>query len=286
MSLAAREIQAAVTRARRSAPGGCHSPSVRWGVDADPPSTLDAGSSAGTVERLTTWLISPDARAAAGAELRRIGLVATDAGIDDLLAEVAVRVLGRQRRSALSGEVVAYARVVLRNCATDLVRGAKVRLEELVADVPEPGVGALDAGVAETDTDPAVLVGEVDAAAQLLAAVRRTLLEADPRYPWVASAGLTVLLVAQHDELLEAATGPRPGSGTSATTLSWIGLSYAGRHDCFGDPRGDHGSGGDPACRKRRATAIGRLTGALADAFDACTPGDTLHGTDGGRPHG
>lgn len=91
----------------------------------------------GQIERLTAWIESADALAAARSELEHIGLRGSGL-VGDLLSTTWLKVHDRIGREPLDDRrdtdpVAGYARRTLRNAAVDLVRGPKeISLDELV----------------------------------------------------------------------------------------------------------------------------------------------------------
>jgi len=231
------------------------------------------------------WIASDEARAAARTDLRRRGLVADDATVDDVLGTVALRVLRRLRRRGPlavhadgSDPVVAYARRAVTNAVVDLLRGPVVTPLDDGDQPARPPTGATGS--------PEALLDRLDGA-RLIDDLRRAVhLEMDERAPWAAAAALAFVTLATEPALPVDAAVPVPEDGKNAERAMWAGLHYAGRRDCFADREPAVVSTHDPAaaarlaraCRTRRSRAAATVRRLLWRAWDQVTD------RAGGRP--
>jgi DNA-directed RNA polymerase specialized sigma24 family protein len=222
------------------------------------------------------WLQGSEARAAAGAELARLGLRDPNL-VDDVLGDVTVSVLRRLRkRGALvphdegQSGVVAYCRRSIRNAAIDVVRGPRTRsLDQLLVDAARSADRRRQPEPAAID-DVEVEAAEEAAATTLVDGLRRSLfLSIDPRHAWRWSAALVLLALARTpDAPLQEGT-PEPDPSAAEQRAAWAALHYAGRDDCFTDQDGH----ADPACRMRRTRAMRQVVQVLQESAAAVGAG-------------
>ncbi len=221
---------------------------------------------------LQEWCLGPAGRGSAATALRRTGLHAGHAEVDDLCQEVLVRCWRRISCRPLLEEpgrsaVEAYATRALRNAAKDIARGSarsrthlleEEHLDRLVAgsvgdedDVPGDDGGQVRVG------DPATIDAiRTDLHAQLAGPGRTPA-------PWGVAAAITTLLLGLDPQATAAADVRRPDPQTRAAHDGdlWAGLAYAGRTDCFETPDSS-------AVRERRSQALARVRSLLAGAIE------------------
>ena len=217
-------------------------------------------------ELVGEWITSSDARAAARFELRRIGFPDPALGADDLLGDVAARVLARLADGGPvdPDRIVGYLRASLRNAALDVVRSARARRVGPLLGPDDEGDGAAHDPPDPRTEVPSDVGGRADD-------VRMHLLQgalADP--PWVLSGALTFVALAAEPALLDVARSVQPDGGSPRSRLLWTALSYSGRRDDLpGLGRPD-----DPACRKRRSRTMAAIDAVLVRAGAASVEGD------------
>lgn len=219
------------------------------------------------------WMLSDDARAATSADLRRHGLPAGTAQVDDVLGAVTERLLVRLGQGALDlrngTTVAAYARRSIANEVIDLFRGSHaVSLDELI----EAGINPYAASEAVDETgDAAVVI--LDGPTPALVEDLRRALHADlarrHTQAWTIAAALVVVSLSDPD-LCPAAdiARPDPRHGGAGRPDRWAGLAYAGQHRCFEQPE-------TGAVRERRRRALGHIDAALVRAHTLATAGAT-----------
>lgn len=245
---------------------------VRWSSYRD--CTMDGAPGEGEAQgrELASWLVSADASAAARSDLLRRALPHGADQVDDLLGEVAAKVLTRIADTPLDlragTTVAAYARRTLANAVTDLARGhhdlsfdALLEAGAIGVDSPvgRPGPGP---GPGRSDVDEFDVVLDRDDR-DLCGLVRRSLHGGlGERYAlaWVVAAALVVVALSQ-DDLPVAAGVPRPDAahGGAGQAQLWAALAYAGQDRCFEQPDSS-------AVRQRRSVAMGHVSAALLRA--------------------
>jgi len=218
---------------------------------------LDPAQVEAALDKMTTWLMTADARAAAGRELHRLGLGFYDP--DDLLSDVAVRLLSAQLTGARDNPV-GYARRALANRAIDLLRGQRAK-----PVVPFPTVGGDDNGddVHEVDhPDHGALPDDLAVGHEAERSMRRGLLlhlsRVKAKKVWSVAAAVTTLTLSLHRDVELPADAPQPDGGSEIQADRWAALWLAGEGHHFPTSTGRKETN---AIRKSRSRAL--------DAIDA-----------------
>ncbi|HMS89556.1 MAG TPA: hypothetical protein PK748_04710 [Acidimicrobiales bacterium] len=248
------------------------------------------------VDALQGFCLGPEGRAAAGAELRKLGLPASADHVDDLCQQVLVQVWARldggdpDVDGSLFDRVVPYARRSLRNAAVDLLRaGRRERLHDLIATSGREGADPSDRSAGndplgdrdDRDDRTARPWADQEADGAFAASVRWvlqvTFSERTRLDPWVASAGLVLTHLADHPDLalLPGTSRPNPRSRAAHDASRWAALAYAGRDDCFETPE-------TGAVRQRRSTALQRVARTFTDAVHRAASDQGDAGDDAG----
>lgn len=214
---------------------------------------------------LTRWVASPDARAAAAADLGRYGLPTGSDHVDDVLHDVWLRIHGRILREPLEdrgdrSSVVPYARRAVQHAVLDLASGGRAESLDRLVDAgwePEPVDVQGDDGAAAEAFEP-------DGDAAFADDVRRSLFaRIGDRYvdDWVVAASL-VPVVLQDGETCPDPSIPQPARRSRGWPYRhlWAGLAYARQDRCFEEPE-------TGAVRQRRSNAIARVERRLREAI-------------------
>ncbi len=201
------------------------------------------------------WLLSADAKAAAGAELTRRGLTYYDG--DELISETYLK-LARTALATVPDKPVAYARTALANAALDLLRA---RRPASPTDFDDEATHVAAPHHLEPDNIVELTNHQDDIRRSLHASLAST-------KSWIVAAALNAVTLAAHPDVQLPARVPRPADPSDGQADLWAALWLAGERHVFASKADPDDSAKRRQARSRALKKVTQLLISAARATD------------------